>query len=84
MIDFLSSIVEFIENAGSVGALIGCMFILVESIFPILPLMVFITINFLVFGNIIGFFMSWFFTIIGCIISYFIFKKGFGNKIFLL
>lgn len=80
MIDFLSSIVEFIENAGSVGALIGCMFILVESIFPILPLMVFITINFLVFGNIIGFFMSWFFTIIGCIISYFIFKKGFGNK----
>ncbi len=80
MIDFLSSIVEFIENAGSVGALIGCMFILVESIFPILPLMVFITINFLVFGNIIGFFMSWFFTIIGCIISYFIFKKGFGNR----
>jgi len=80
MINLLNNIVEFIQNAGSVGALIGCLFILIESIFPILPLMVFITINFLVFGNVLGFFMSWFFTILGCIMSYFIFKKGFGNK----
>ena len=80
MIDFLKSIIDFIQNAGSVGALIGCLFIFIESIFPVLPLMVFITINFLVFGNILGFFMSWIFTILGCIMSYFIFKKGFGNK----
>ena len=80
MINLLNNIVLFIENAGSIGALIGCVFIFVESIFPILPLMVFITINFLVFGNIIGFLISWVFTILGCIMSYYIFKKGFGNR----
>ena len=80
MIDLLNSIVEFIKNAGTLGALIGCLFILVESIIPILPLMVFITINFLIFGNILGFIMSYIFTILGCIMSYFIFKKGFGNR----
>jgi uncharacterized membrane protein YdjX (TVP38/TMEM64 family) len=42
--------------------------------------MVFITINFLVFGNVIGFIISWVCTILGCIMSYLIFKNGFGNK----
>ena len=80
MIELLNGIIEFIKNAGAVGALIGCAFIFVESIFPVLPLMVFITINFLVFGKVIGFLISWVFTILGCIMSYYIFKKGFGNK----
>ncbi|MCI7084032.1 MAG: VTT domain-containing protein [Tenericutes bacterium] len=80
MIDILKEIVNFIETSGAVGALIGCLFILIESIVPVLPLMVFITINFLVFGNLLGFILSWIFTILGCIMSYFIFKKGFGNK----
>ena len=80
MMELLDKIVIYIQNAGDIGAFISCMLILVESIFPILPLMVFITINFLVFGKTVGFILSWIFTIIGCIISYFIFKKGFGNK----
>lgn len=80
MMEFLDKIVIYIQNAGDIGAFISCMLIVIESIFPVLPLMVFITINFLVFGRLIGFFVSWLFTIIGCIISYFIFKKGFGNK----
>lgn len=80
MIDLLNELINYIQNAGIVGALIGCFLILIESILPVLPLMVFITINFLVFGNLIGFIISWIFTILGCIMSYFIFKKGFGNK----
>lgn len=80
MIEFLNNIINFIEEAGSLGALIGCFLILIESIVPVLPLMVFITINFLVFGNVIGFIISWVFTILGCIMSYFIFKKGLGNR----
>ncbi len=80
MIDILKEIVSFIETSGAAGALIGCLFIFIESIIPILPLMIFITINFLVFGNLLGFILSWIFTILGCIMSYFIFKKGFGNK----
>lgn len=80
MINFLNDIVIFIQNSGVLGAGVGSIFIFIESIFPILPLMVFITINFLVFGNIVGFLISWIFTILGCIMSYLIFKKGFGNR----
>ncbi len=80
MIELLNNIVNFIQDSGTLGAIFSCGFILIESIFPFLPLVLFITINFLVFSNIWGFLISWVFTIFGCIISYFIFKKGFGNK----
>ena len=80
MIDFLKDVVVFIENSGFFGVLIACILILFESMIPILPLLVFITINFLVLGKVLGFIVSWVFTILGCIISYYIFKKGFGNK----
>ena len=52
MIDILKDIINFIETSGMLGAFIGCFLILIESIVPVLPLMVFITINFLVFGNL--------------------------------
>lgn len=38
MIDILKEIVNFIETSRAVGALIGCLFILIESIVPVLPL----------------------------------------------
>lgn len=84
MLDFIvnifDGIMSFIEYNGVVGAFVGCFLILIESIFPVLPLVAFITINFLVFGKLIGFLLSWLFTILGCIMSYLIFRKGFGNK----
>lgn len=84
MLDFIMNIFDgimsFIEYNGAVGAFVGCFLILIESIFPVLPLVAFITINFLVFGKLIGFLLSWLFTILGCIMSYLIFRKGFGNK----
>lgn len=80
MIDMLNNVVYFIENSGLLGVLIACILIVFESILPILPLLVFITINFLVLGKFFGFIISWVFTILGCIMSYYIFKKGFGNK----
>lgn len=84
MIDFFTnifnSVLSFVECNGFIGAFIGCFLILIESMVPVLPLVAFITINFLVFGNLLGFVLSWIFTILGCLLSYFIFKKGFGNK----
>ena len=83
MIDFFSNIDslihEFLINIGIYGPILGCFFILIESILPILPLFVFITINFLAFGNIIGFFVSWIFTILGCLMSFFLFRKKIKN-----
>lgn len=80
IINFLNNIVEFIQNAGLLGAILSCGIITIESIFPIIPLLVFITINFLVLGNVIGFITSWIFTVIGCILSYELFKRGLGSK----
>lgn len=80
IIDFLQSIINFIEGSGVFGVVFACGLITVESIIPIMPLVAFITINFIVLGKTLGFFISWIFTIIGCIMSYLIFKNGFGNK----
>lgn len=80
MIEFFYNVINFIETSGILGSLLACLFITIESIFPILPLILFITINFLIYGKIIGFILSWIFTIIGCCISYYIFKHGFGDK----
>lgn len=71
---------NFINQIGAFGPLFACLFIVIESIIPVLPLAVFITINFLIYGTFIGFVISWIFTIIGCILSYLIFYKGFADK----
>lgn len=64
-----------LNNLGLWGPILGCFFIVIESMLPILPLFVFITLNFLSFGHFWGFIISWFFTIIGCSISFFLFRK---------
>ena len=78
--EILERIVYVMQNAGIFGVIISCILMLVESIIPMLPLGFFITITFLVLGKFVGFLVSWVMTILGCIMSYFIFKNGFGNK----
>lgn len=79
---FIDSI---IASLGVYGPILGCVLIILESIIPILPLCVFITMNFIAFGNIVGFIVSWFFTLIGCNLSFFLcrkfIKKFFDKKI---
>lgn len=66
-----------LQGMGIWGPIVGCFFITIESMAPILPLFVFITLNFLAFGNILGFIISWIFTCIGCSISFFLFRSKF-------
>lgn len=73
-------IVEIINLLGIWGPVFGCFLIVIESIVPILPLAVFITLNFLTFGHLVGFVISWIFTLLGCVISFFIFRKGLCKK----
>lgn len=66
---------EFVQNSNFFLALaIGILLIILESIIPMLPLAVFIAINMLVFGNVLGFLISWISTIVGCTISFYIFR----------
>ena len=76
---FYDFVMFLIYALGVYGPLLGCLFIVLESIIPPLPLFVFITMNFIAFGNVIGFIVSWVCTVIGCVISYFLVKKFFRN-----
>lgn len=82
--EVLEALNELINNLlnllGSWGALLGCVFILFESIIPMLPLSLFITLNFVTFGSIIGFIISWIFTVLGCLMSYYLFKSAVSEK----
>lgn len=71
---------NIINYLGIYGPILACFLIVIESMIPILPLCVFITINFIVFGSVYGFIISWIFTLIGCNLAYFIIRK-FKNKI---
>lgn len=73
-------IIELINSMGVLGPVLACFLIFFESVFPFMPLAVFITINFLAFGHFLGFILSWVFTILGCIMSFYIFRKGIQVK----
>lgn len=72
-------IIIFLENSGALAPLFACILIVVESIIPVLPLFVFITINFVVFGKLLGFIISWIFTVIGCMLSFYLVRKYLKN-----
>ena len=73
-------ILEIINLLGVWGPVFGCFLIVIESILPILPLAVFITLNFMTFGHFIGFIISWVFTLLGCVMSFFFFFYGFYKR----
>lgn len=62
------------------GPFLGILLVLLESILPVLPLGVFITLNFASFGNLFGFFLSWSATCIGCYVSFLIFRSCFQKQ----
>lgn len=71
---------NILDALGVFGPILGCLLIIVESILPVLPLSVFVTLNFYAFGNILGFIISYACTIIGCMISYTLVRKGFKKS----
>lgn len=75
MKEFEILLTNFLMSIGIFGYILSCLLIIVESIIPVLPLSVFITLLFYKFGILIGFLISYVFTIIGCIISYNLFNS---------
>lgn len=84
MEELFNQIAIYIGSMGVFGMIINSFIIIIESMLPILPLVVFITLNFVAFGNFWGFILSWISTILGCILSYSIFRYGFGSKFYYL
>lgn len=87
MQDIIQNIIQQLQDLVAsnnilVSIFFGFFVIILESIIPILPLALFIAINMIVFGNLVGFIISWIATTIGCSISFFIFRKGLSKKIY--
>ena len=66
----------------SLGPIAGVILIILESIIPPLPLSVFITLNMMAFGNVFGFLISWLSTIVGCMLSFILFRHFFRDKLY--
>ncbi len=71
-----------LNNNYFMSLFIGMAVIVLESIIPILPLALFIALNMIVFGNIVGFLISWIATIMGCSVSFWIFRKGLSSHLY--
>lgn len=72
-------IMEIINSSVYFGPLFACFLIFCESLLPILPLFVFITIVFLVYGYVIGFIISYLLTCSGCLFAFYICRKFLKN-----
>ena len=73
-------IIDFLGKVGMFAPIFASILIVLESVFPIMPLAVFITINFYYFGAILGFLLSWILTCLGCYISFLFFRKRAKSK----
>jgi len=69
-----------LDSLGVYGPILGCILILFESILPILPLSVFITLNFYSFGYFVGFIISYILTVAGCNMAFFLCRKVLSNR----
>ena len=79
---YLQIIVDYLLQVGLVG---GFFLVVLESIIPALPLSIFIGLNIITFGKILGYVISYFGTIVGCMLSFITFRyilKNYLYKIF--
>ncbi len=80
MEELVKEIVIYIQNSGLLGVILSCFILTIESIIPIIPLLVFISVNYLILGPVWGFIVSWLFTVLGSLLSYWLFRNRFSNK----
>ena len=72
----IDSFISFVlDSLGIYGPILGCFLILIESILPMLPLSVFITLNFYAFGHVWGFIISNLLTVMGCNMAFYLCRR---------
>lgn len=75
---------HLLDSLGVLGPFLSAFLIVVESIIPILPLFVFITFNFYIFGAFFGFLISYALTVLGCNIAFILSRKYLKKRISLV
>ena len=67
---------NFLLHAGMWAPLFSSLLIILEAIFAFLPLCIFVTVNLLTLGNILGSIVSYCCTIAGCFLVFFLCRIG--------
>ena len=70
---------DFLLNLGVWAPILASILIVVEGTLAFLPLFVFVTVNVLVLGSIVGGILSWICTVIGSFLAFTLFRKGFSK-----
>lgn len=73
----IDQIVNYMVSFGPLGGFVLIMF---ESFLPPLPLGLIVGLNMLSFGHVFGFLLSYFATIIGCMLSFWLFRYYFKDR----
>ncbi len=76
---FSENLEAFLLGLGFMAPLFSSFFIVIEGVLAFLPLIVFVTINFMTMGPIIGGVVSWACTVFGSYLSFLLFRKGFSK-----
>ncbi len=74
--DFSNILNDFLMGLGIWAPILSSVLIVLEGIFAFLPLVVFVTINILTLGPIIGCIISWLLTTIGSFLAFYLCRKG--------
>lgn len=87
MKEFIDAVIEYVKiiaanNNPVVLIMLASSIVILESIIPILPLAIFVALNMILLGNVVGFIVSWLATVIGCVISFTIFRKGLSKYLY--
>ncbi len=72
-------IMDIVTSSTIWGPLLACLLIFVESLIPVLPLFVFITIIFIAYGYFFGFIISYILTCLGCFFMFYLCRTVLKN-----
>ena len=75
-----TSLNNYLQAAGIWGGVLCCLLIIIEPLFPVLPMFIFVTINILVFGTVLGLLISYICAVLGCLLFYIVFNKLLSKK----
>ena len=67
---------DFLLDMGVWAPILASLLIIVEAVLAFLPLFVFVTVNILILGSIVGGVLSWILTVIGSFLAFTLFRKG--------
>ena len=73
---------NYLQTAGLWGGFVCCVLIILEPLMPFLPMFIFVTINLLIFGYVLGFIISYICSVLGCLVFYLVVNKLLSKKVY--